>query len=644
MLVDKEKIHKAKEILGNKMATIIADELSIEDFDEKNLKCCCPFHEEETPSFIWNPKALSFRCFGACGRSYDIIDVFMYKGLTYLQACKKLFDLAELPYSFGELGVKTRAEYHYPKHEDRSDKSTVYKYLKWRGISQETADYLDIGEDAHGNVVFHYYDLSDVLTVVKYRPSHKLNKGEPKNWYQVEGPAPILYNINRINSEQPLLICCGELDCAAAIESGWKNSVSICGGDQNLNWVKECWDWLEQFQTILICSDNDESGEKFRKNIVPRLGTWRTKVVEVPEYVTKEDGTRKRIKDLNEYLYNAGKDSTLKLILNPKDEPVPSLVDFADVKDIDTSDLDGINIGIKEIDKEFGRFFYGSFNIISGLPGAGKTSLTSLIVSQALDQECNTWMFSRELPTWMSKSWLVQQLAGPRNLNRYVKNTSVYYKPTYESRIKIDQYYAGKLFLYRDDFPNDIQSVESSMVDAARKYGCKLFVIDNLMMLDLGGTDENKLEKQKEAINWFIQFSTKYQVLVFLVCHPNKTQNVEEGIGMFQISGASEIINLAHRALGLRRISKKEKAGIKSQRGDSWYKAPTKYDVMINTIKDRFTGKIFETGLYYDAPSRRFFSDMDELDYKYKWDEATYTDELPLPEQLIDETEEVFGK
>ena len=108
MQIDRETILQAKEKLGDRNAQIIVEELGITDFDEKNMKCCCPFHQEDHASFIYNKKAFNFRCFGSCGRSYDILDVFMYKVSTYAEACRKLFELAEMPYSFGELGVKTK--------------------------------------------------------------------------------------------------------------------------------------------------------------------------------------------------------------------------------------------------------------------------------------------------------------------------------------------------------------------------------------------------------------------------------------------------------------------------------------------------------------------------------------------------------
>jgi DNA primase len=147
ILIDQEKVKAAKEKLGNDMAQMIAEELGIEDFDEKNLKMCCPFHKENTPSFIWNKKALNFTCFGACGRSYDIIDVYMYKGLTYIEAVQKLFEKAGITYTLGEHKVKTHRPYRYPKEIVCTDKSHVYAYLEKRMISKTTTDYLDIRED-----------------------------------------------------------------------------------------------------------------------------------------------------------------------------------------------------------------------------------------------------------------------------------------------------------------------------------------------------------------------------------------------------------------------------------------------------------------------------------------------------------------
>ena len=93
MIVDRKLIEKAKEKLGNQNAFIMAELLELEDFDEKNLKSCCPYHDENTPSFIYNPKNYSMHCF-SCNKTVDIIDVLMSKGKTFLESVQFLFDKA----------------------------------------------------------------------------------------------------------------------------------------------------------------------------------------------------------------------------------------------------------------------------------------------------------------------------------------------------------------------------------------------------------------------------------------------------------------------------------------------------------------------------------------------------------------------
>lgn len=620
------------------------DELGIGEWDRKNLKCCCPFHKEQTASFIWNSKNNTAHCFGACHRSYDIIDVFMYNGMTYLEAVQKLFEITNTTYSFGEHHVKTKEQYRYPKEVICNNKSQVYDYLSLRKISKHTADYLDIRQDNRGNMVFNYYDLNDVLTMVKYRPSHKVKNGESKNWSQPNADtSPILFNMNRINTDAPLLIVVGELDAAAAIESGFLNVVSCPFGDGNSHWIQECWDWLDQFDEIIIWYDNDQSGLKFCKEVVPRLGSWRCKVTHAPETYEK-NGKMHPVSDLNDCLYYFGKEKVIETITNAKDAPVPSVQDLSDIEDIDLDAIDGIYTGISGIDRELMKIFYGTLTVVSGSPGSGKTSFLYQIVCQALDQNKNCWIFSRELPAWMTKNWFNYIFAGRRNVREFKsQNDTVYYKVTNEAKENINNYYRGKWFVYRDDYNNKLDTLISSMTDVCRKYGVKLLILDNLMTIDIDANDHNELKRQTETINKLIQFATTYNVAVILVAHPKKLEKGVSEVGMYDISGTSNIANLAHRTIALKRVTQKEKQGEKKFNGDGWKTPPCKYDMIFSVVKDRLRGRAnFHYGLYYDIPSRRFFSTPEEYDHNYKWDKKEYTDKLEYP--IKNEEDEVYGR
>lgn len=634
MLIEKADIEKAKEKLGDENAFLMAELLELENFDEKNLKACCPYHDEETASFIYNKKSKKFHCFG-CNRTVDIIDVLMEKGNTFLEAVKYLFEKANIEYSFGEKDVKTRHNYRYPHEEPLNDKSHVIEYWGKRGISKNVIDYLDIREDTHGNGVFNFYDTNDVLTMVKYRPARTVDKhsGQPKTWCQKDADtSALLFNMNRVNTSKPLLITEGETDCASAIEAGYINTVSVPLGAGNLHWIEENWDWLNNFDSIIIWSDNDEAGVKMRKECVYRLGTWRTKYIATPEFYEKDNGKKVPLKDVNDCLQIGGKDFVMDLISKAKDVPVTSVVDYSEIEELDISQMDGVKTGIKPLDNELVSLFYGTLTILSGRPGSGKTSLIDQAIASTIDEDNPVFLFSKELPERLSANWFNTIIAGRRNMiEKQSNNGKQYYIVPYSTQKKMQSFYNKKLFIYKDDEPNDVKSVMQSAEECVRKFGCKLIVLDNLMMLDLQCNESDKNTAQTNLINLLIKFAVKFNVSVVLIAHPRKTQDSNSDIEMYDIAGSSNIINLAMRSIGLRRVSKKEKGDAKCK----W----KNYDVVLTVMKDRMFGKTdVQIGLWYDLVSRRFYTDYLEYDKQFAWDTNTYTNRLPYVDRSVDDT------
>ena len=408
MLIEKTDIEKAKDKLGDNNAFLMAELLELENFDDKNLKACCPYHNEDTASFIYNKKNKTFHCFG-CNKTVDIIDVLMEKGNTFLEAAKYLFEKAGIEYSFGEKDVRTRHNYRYPHEEPINEKEHVVDYWGKRGISKNVIDYLDIREDSHGNGVFNFYDTNDVLTMVKYRPARTVEKhsGQPKTWCQKDADtSALLFNMNRVNTSKPLLITEGETDCASAIEAGYINTVSVPLGAGNLHWIEENWDWLNNFESIIIWSDNDEPGIKMRKECIYRLGTWRTKYISTPEFFEKENGKRVPLKDINDCLQVGGKDFVMNLISEAKDVPVKSVVDYSEIEELDISQMDGVKTGIKPLDDALSKLFYGTLTILSGRPGSGKTSLIDQAIASTIDDGNPAFLYSKELPERLSANWM----------------------------------------------------------------------------------------------------------------------------------------------------------------------------------------------------------------------------------------------
>ena len=113
------------------------------------------------------------------------------------------------------------------------------------------------------------------------------------------------------------------------------------------------------------------------------------------------------------------------------------------------------------------------------------------------------------------------------------------------------------------------------------------------------------------------------------------------------LQGISAIIDLAHRIISLYRVQEKDKQGEPKLNGSGWRVKPIKADVIIDILKDRLTGyESRSIEVFYDRPSKRFFTTEAELDYRYKWDKTPYKTPLPFPPQQLleaEEDDEVFG-
>ena len=649
MIIEKELIEKAKEKLGDKNFTLIMEAFKVEDYDERDMKCCCPMHHENTPSFVYNRKKYYCHCFG-CGKTIDVIDAWMLnENISYINAVRKLFEAAEIQYAFGEQYQKTESAYNYryPKDpEPCNGRQLVEQYASKRGISNATLDAFDVTEDEHGNAVFRSFDLNDNLVAVKYRPSHAISKDnkEPKCWFQKDADKQdVLWHMNKINITEPLVITEGEFDSMAVYESGYTNVVSVLNGAGSQAWIAHNMEWLDQFQSIIICSDNDKAGQHMRDESISRLGSWRCKVVDIPlegEY----KGKKYPCKDANNVLNFYGKEYLYHLIISAKDTPVISVQDFSTIVELPLDQMRGIETGFSAVDEYIDKLFFGTVTLLTGRPGAGKSSFIDSVVANSIDAGYPAWLYSKELAPPITKQWMDLVIAGPRNIESKVgKNGKTYWNTSIETQDEINKWSKGQLYVYKDDQSNDAEIVEESMLECHRKFGCRLFIIDNLTVVNLGNP-QSELENQKNFMVRLLAFAAKYDVAIVLVCHPRKAAAGESPSGdldLDSIAGSANLGNLCQRSIALRRVSKKEKE-------DSGNKF-SNYDVVISVIKDRITGRIgIDVPMFYDMPSRRFYSDMNELDRRYGWDTKQYEHSLPVPDKLrvqnLQDDSEVFGK
>lgn len=640
-----DMIERAKEKLGDRNAEIMAEYLNLDNYDPVKMKARCCFHNEKTPSLSYDPKTYRFHCF-SCGATVDIIDVFIKCGMRFHEACKKLFELSGIDYNIS-FDSKDRGIYKYPHKED-GDMSMVIDYLNKRKISTDTINMLDISADDNGNIVFNYYDTDDELVLVKYRPARTVQKGEPKTWCQKNaGTSNVLWNMTHVRPNGTLLICEGEIDCASFIEAGFYQSVSVPLGAQNLKWIEENWDFLQGFETIIIAGDGDKAGQKMVKEACARLSFTNVKYLEYPKEYIKYDENNNPIgrittKDANAVLQTYGASYLFNLVLNAKETPIDFVIKMSNVEEMNVYEMDGIEVGIKKLDDELIKIFCGGITIVTGKASAGKTTFLNQIALSAMDSGMPVFLFSRELVNSMSKDWYKTVGAGIRNMHeveiedkRTGKKRKIWVVNK-EAKQQMDNYYRDMLYVYRDEGSNEAECLINTMEQLARRRGVKCFLIDNLMTVLLPEDKDGGVNgAQTKFISDLTRFAMKYNAIVVLVAHPRKTQSGQE-IGLDDVSGSMNIVNLAVRTIGLRRITDKEK----EDENNKYHN----YDVVITSVKDRIFGSTAEVPCHYSKPTRRFFSNPDEWDRRYSWDKKVYEEPLDYCDEHGNDWIDDFGQ
>mgnify|MGYP001558758781 CR=1 FL=1 len=123
----------------------------------RNLKACCPFHQERTPSFIISPERQTFHCFG-CGEHGDVFTFLMkMENLSFSEAVEKLAQRAGVKIEAAELGpaererlkLKELLEYAAGYYNDfllRSPQAAPGRaYFSGRKVSSETVEKFKLG-------------------------------------------------------------------------------------------------------------------------------------------------------------------------------------------------------------------------------------------------------------------------------------------------------------------------------------------------------------------------------------------------------------------------------------------------------------------------------------------------------------------
>lgn len=494
----------------------------------------------------------------------------------------------------------------FRKMEPLKPKPAALTYLESRKITAATAERYQITvQSKHENIlVFPFLDEKGSLQFVKYRKTDfnpAVDKG--KEWCEANCK-PILFGMYQCNLDNKTLVLTeGQIDSLSVAESGIENAVSVPNGKNGFTWVPYCWDWLQNFDTLIVFGDC-ENGRITLLDDLQRRFRGVIKAVRQQDY--------KGCKDANEILKNFGKAAVRRAVEQAEIIPLQQVKELADVKAVDLFSLPKIPTGIEGLDKVLsGGIYLGQTVILTGKRGEGKSTLGSQILANALNTGNTVFAYSGELPDYFFKRWIDFQIAGKHNvIDRAGECGMVNYFIPKEKTDKISGWYRGRAYLFdnqsiEDDEPGNLIEV---LEKAVQQYGIQLVLLDNLMTaLDVGmGVDLYRA--QSKFVDKLVKMAKRQQVAVILVVHPRKNSFGNDDND--SVSGSADITNKVDVVM----TYKRDKDLPENER-------------LLTVSKNRLTGKLAVGGkaihLYFDETSKRIGDDTAVFTAPYGWEEDT---------------------
>jgi KaiC/GvpD/RAD55 family RecA-like ATPase len=479
-------------------------------------------------------------------------------------------------------------------------KDDAIEYLKSRGIGERVAKLYEITvQNDHPNIlVFPFYDEAGELVFVKYRKTDfDKEKDDNKEWCEA-GAKPILFGMKQCNpGNKTLIMTEGQIDSLSVAEAGYQNVVSVPTGARGMTWIPHCWDFVNQFETIIVFGD-------YEKGRITLLDDIKNRFKKHIKHVREED--YKDCKDANEILLKYGKPQIKACITNAVDVPVEHVINLSMVEDINPFEIEKLPTGFKELDQLlYGGLPFGGITLMTGKAGMGKSTVASQIVISAMENGHRCFCYSGELPNHLFKSWMTYQVAGANHIFKYqTRWGDEGYNISDANKKLIDEWYKDKIDIYDSTSIGDDEEVSiiEIITDMISRYLVEVILIDNLMTaLDLDATHESdKFERQSKFVKKLNKIAMKYKVLIILVAHKRKnnfSKNAND-----EVSGSSDISNLASITL-------------------SYDKADNQEDNerTLSLSKNRLFGKTGSWIMDYDEKSKRVYGVRDDKDREFGW-------------------------
>ena len=459
---------------------------------------------------------------------------------------KKGHNLKHLEFALGLISLKdpvSSTHIYIPEKEvlswvdDLFNTPEALQYLKGRGFTEETIEVFSLGyKKLHDGeaISIPYFDKTGACVGVKYDYFKRL-AGQSK-YTKEKNSASILFNLDRVRQELPVIVTEGEYDAITLHQYGYANVVSIPNGCQGVNgWTED----IELIEKVILALDNDRAGQEGVTAISEALGRARCYRV-FP-----------RMKDWNECLqYGIEKAVVEGWFKDEKPMFKPPITNIEEYKDRaieiinDPNKALGWDSGWDIFNHYLGGIREKEVTALTGRSGRGKSTLCVNAAVNLMDQGIRSLIASPEMPEdkllIKLASCYYGQKATPEHITEFVDN--------HKDKIKIASLY-GKWTGKEKEGLMDIlfDLIHYSVIH----FGIKFVVIDHIrLFLDI--TKDNVKAQTDEFMRKVIRLAMLDNIHVFLVAQPTKLSSGDEHASAKNMSGSASIEQDSHNNISVR--------------------------------------------------------------------------------------------
>ena len=456
-----------------------------------------------------------------------------------------------------------------------------------------------VGYDKKGQIEKHYYpyyDSNESNRLLGYKERTVATKE-----FQIigtnKGSGLFGQNANRSGGKY-LTICEGEIDALSISEmfDGKWQVVSLKNGASSASRdIKENLEYIESFDNIVLCFDQDQAGNDAVKAVQDIISVGKLKVCTLPMKDASDMLVNGKVKEFTNAWWSAesytpagivrGKDTWEHLL---KDENLVTV-------DYPWEGLNKLTYGFRA--KELVTITSGS--------GMGKTSVVKELEAYILDKtDDNLAIIHLEESIERSVKGLMSiEANAPIHIPQYERELSDEDKKALWQKSVGDK----NVFFYDHFGSMSEDSLLNVIRTYAKSYDCKWIVLDHLSIVV---SDQDGILDERKAIDAIM---TKLRKIVqetgvglFLISHLRRPQGKphEEGgqVSLSELRGSAAIAQLSDIVIGLERNQQDDDPVIRNQ-------------TTLRVIKNRFSGLTGKAcKLYYNAETGRLSEVMDEAD------------------------------